>query len=386
MKEKQLFFALLRAAMTGEGFVAESFGASPTDALATEAEWTALYRMAKQQSLTGVIYTAVARLAREQQPPMALAMQWASEAETIRGLNSLLNSEAARLTRLFADHGRRSAVLKGQANARLYPDPISRQPGDIDIWMEGGRESVIELLRKMGLVDELARTAFEGKASASYHHVHLLPNEKGVTVEVHFRPSSGNFNPFTNRRLQRWVEQEILQTTVVPEGFNVPSMQFALVMQLAHIQHHFLDDGIGLRQICDYYLLLRNSSEEDRKAVAGLLKRFGLRRTAGALMWLLGEVLHLDDGLMLCETDSLRGEWMLHKVMEGGNFGYYSLTARYGVWQRFFRTRWYRLKMMRFDFWEMFWREVSYWKTIFTTIPERIRYRSLSLRDIRRER
>ena len=74
---------------------------------------------------------------------------------------------------------------------------------------------------------------------------------------------------------------------------------------------------------------------------------------------------------------------LLRAAMTGG---YYSLTARYGVWQRFFRTRWYRLKMMRFDFWEMFWREVSYWKTIFTTIPERIRYRSLSLRDIQRER
>lgn len=384
MKENQLFFVLLRAAMAGERFAAEPSRASSTDALATEAEWTALYRMAKQQSLTGVVYTAVARLAREQQPPTALAMQWASEAETIRGLNGLLNSEAARLTKLFADKGRRSAILKGQANARLYPDPMSRQPGDIDIWVEGGRESVIGLLRKMGLVDELARTGLEGKDSLSYHHVHLLPNEKGVTVEVHFRPSSGNYNPITNRRLQRWAEQEIQQTTTVPEGFNVPSMQFALVMQLAHIQHHFLDEGIGLRQVCDYCLLLQHSTEEDRKAVADALERFGLRRTAGALMWLLGEVLHLDTGLMLCEADSLRGGRMLHRVMEGGNFGYYSQTARYSVWQRFFRTRWYRLKMMRFDFWEMLWREVSYWKTIFTTIPERIRYRTLSLRNIRR--
>ena len=317
-----MFFALLRAAMTGEGFEAESFGASPMDALATEMEWPALYRMAKQQSLTGVIYTAVARLTPEQQPPMMLAMQWTSEAEAIRGMNGLLNSEAARLTKLFADHGRRTAILKGQANARLYPDPMSRQPGDIDIWVEGGRESVIGLLRKMGLVDELARTGFEGKDSLSYHHVHLQPNEQGVTVEVHFRPSSGNYNPITNRRLQHWVEQAIQQTMTVPEGFSVPSMQFALVMQLAHIQHHFLDGGIGLRQVCDYCLLLQHSTENDRKAVADMLKQLGLQHTACALMWLLGEVLLLDRGQMLCEPDSLRGGWMLRGIMEGGNFGY----------------------------------------------------------------
>lgn len=375
--------------MTGEGFAAESFGASPTDAfatdaLATEVEWTALYRMAKQQSLTGVIYTAVARLAREQQPPLALAMQWASEAETIRGLNGLLNNEAARLTRLFAGAGRRTAILKGQANARLYPDPMSRQPGDIDIWVEGGRKSVIGLLRKMGLVDRLAQTSYEGKASASYHHVHLPPNEKGVTVEVHFRPSSGNFNPITNRRLQRWVEQEIRQTTTVQEGFSVPSVKFALVMQLAHIQNHFHSGGIGLRQVCDYYLLLRNASGEDRTDVAGLLKCLGLRRTAGALMWLLGEVLHLDCGLMLCETDRLRGEWMLRRIMEGGNFGRFSPSEQYGVWRRFFRSKKERLKMLRFDFWEVFWTEVRYWRTIFKTIPERIRYRTLSLKDVKK--
>ena len=381
MKEYQLFFALLRTAMTDE-----PFEASPTATVATETEWTALYRMAKQQSLTGVIYTAVAKLPREQQPPMMLAMQWTSEAEAIRGLNDLLNSEAARLTRLFADNGRRSAVLKGQANARLYPDPLSRQPGDIDIWVEGGRKRVIALLREMGLIDELVKTSVEKKASASYHHVHLPPNEKGVTVEVHFRPSSGNFNPVTNRRLQRWVEQEIQQTAMVPEGFSVPSMRFALVMQLAHIQHHFIAGGIGLRQICDYYLLLRNASDDDRQAAADVLQRLGLRRTAGALMWLLGEVLHLDTGLMLCEADSYRGEWMLEIVMEGGNFGRFAPTVQHNVWRRFFLSKKERLKMMQFDFWEVLWTEVSYWNTIFTTIPERIRHRTISLADVRRER
>lgn len=91
---------------------------------------------------------------------------------------------------------------------------------------------------------------------ASYHHVHLPENEQGVTVEAHFRPSSGNFNPITNRRLQLWLKKEILSATMVEEGFCVPSIRFALVMQLAHIQRHFLGGGIGLRHVCDYYWLL----------------------------------------------------------------------------------------------------------------------------------
>lgn len=91
--------------------------------------------------------------------------------------------------------------------------------------------------------------------------------------------------------MQRWLEAEILHTELVDEGFYVPSVRFALVMQLSHIHHHFMGEGIGLRHVCDYFMLLRNSSAEDRRVVAGRLKSFGLHHTAGALMWVLGKVL-----------------------------------------------------------------------------------------------
>ena len=184
--------------------------------------WRRLYQTAIRQSLVGVCYQGVCLLPEGSKPPMEIAMQWASEAESIKGMNELLYQEAARQTREFEEKGHRTAILKGQANARLYPDKYARQPGDIDIWVEGGRESVLALL--------------PNHPKAAYHHVHLPKNELGVTVEVHFRPSSGNFNPITNRRLQLWLKKEILSATMVEEGFCVPSIRFALVMQLAHIQ------------------------------------------------------------------------------------------------------------------------------------------------------
>ena len=345
-------------------------------------EWRRLYQTTVRQSLVGVCYKGICLLPKDKMPPLEIAMQWASEAETIRGLNELQYQEAARLTKLFTDQGRRTAILKGQANARLYPNPFSREPGDIDIWVEGGRESVIALALRIGLLDEEPSVANAGrrdKATASYHHLHLPKNELGIDVEIHYRPSSGNFNPFTNRRLQRWLEEEIQQLTTAQEGFCVPSVRFTLVMQLAHIQRHFLSGGIGLRQICDYYWLLRNATDEDRQAVGKLLKRFGLHQTAGALMWVLGEVLQSDSELMVCKPDVYRGEWMLSEIMDGGNFGFYAPRAQHGIWRRFFMVRRRQLKLMRFDFWEIFWMEVNFWKVFIRTVPERIRRRKLSL-------
>ena len=125
------FFALVRAALKGGEPETE-----PTTMTLTNEVWQRLYAMARQQSLLGLLFTVTGRM----QMPQSVALPWLSDAEQIRGLNRLLNSEAARLTRVFADKGRRSAILKGQANARLYPDPMRRQPGDIAIWEAGGRK------------------------------------------------------------------------------------------------------------------------------------------------------------------------------------------------------------------------------------------------------
>ncbi len=363
------FFALLRAALNGETL---------EDNLVEE-DWKSVFYQAQRQSLSGVLWPVV----KDRVLPLDIAFQWVGVAERIRGLNEIQNKEAARLTRLFEEANRKALILKGQANARLYPDKLLRQPGDIDIWVEGDKDNVTELLMQLDLLRErptIANAGKKGKATLSYHHVHLPPTKDGVEVEVHFRPSSGNHCPWTNRRLQRWLEFEVLSITKVEEGFNVPSIRFALVMQLSHIQRHFLSMGVGLRQICDYYWLLRTSMEEERKVVSGLLGNFGLRHTAGALMWVLKDVLHLDDELMLCEPDEWHGKWMLREIMEGGNFGHYTHTG-VGKWKRFFGSKLRHFKLMRFDFWEVVWIEINYWKTIVRTLPERVRRGRLSLRD-----
>ena len=323
-QEEQQFYKLLRLSLR----LTQEF---PVD-VSAEA-WRRLYQTAIRQSLVGVCYQGVCQLPEDSKPTVEIAMQWASEAESIKGMNELLYQEAARLTREFAEKGHRTAILKGQANARLYPNKYVRQPGDIDIWVEGGKKSVLALL--------------PNHPKASYHHVHLPENEQGVTVEVHFRP-------------------------------------FALVMQLAHIQRHFLGGGIGLRHVCDYYWLLCEASADDLFQAERLLRKFGLRHTAGALMWVIGEVLQLGTVKMIGYPDSYRGEWMLREIMAGGNFGWYAERQKHNVFRRVLEGRLRHLRLMPFDFWEMLWLELRFWKAVITTLPTRIRYRTLSLRDIPR--
>lgn len=337
-------------------------------------EWLSIYDEATRQLVLGVVYSALRKLPRDVQPPMEIMFQWAGEVENIKGLNELLTGEAARYTQMFAEVGMRSFILKGPANARLYPDAVSRQAGDIDIWVEGGYKKVSMALKKMGLL----------KGPVAMHHIHLPTNEKGVIVEVHFKPSSGNWNPFSNYRLQKFLNAELSKTTLTPEGFYVPSMKFALAMQLAHIQRHFVNGGVGFRQLMDYYILLKRSTEEQRREVAGRVKSMGLLHIGGAVMWLLQTVFKLERNFMLCEPDEFRGKWLLDSVLEGGNFGHYGAEEKMNFVHRWFKKRIFIFNRMKFDTWEILWSAIRYWPQFLKDIPVRIKSRKLSIRNVPR--
>lgn len=361
----------------------------------TAEEWSLLYSLASKLSVVGIAYAGICKLPKDRRPPLDLAFQWASEAEAIRGHNRLVNDEAKRLTELFAGQGRRTAILKGAANARLYPDKFMRQCGDIDIWIEGGRDAVVQLLLQQGMVEpepqfspghkktyEEKYAEAKRKLAVSPHHVHLAHSAAKVSVEAHFKASSGNLNPFTNRRLMMFLDAEIANAELVPEGFYVPSLRFALAMQLSHIQRHFTAGGIGLKQLTDYYVLLQQASDTERLEISRNLRRFGLLRMSSALMWVLGHIYGLERDRMLCAPNEGLGRRMLEVVLAGGNFGFYHKAKYSNFVSRWFGKRFRAIRFCPFSPVEGFWAEVAYWRMFASTIPIRIRLRKLSIRDL----
>lgn len=366
--ENKAFYAILRMALDPE--CSPSFFPYRLN----DSEWEYLHSECLRQLLVGVAYRAICHLPKEQKPPMELIYQWASEAEVIKGQNRQLNSKSAQLSQLFALHNHKTAILKGPANARLYPEPFIRQAGDIDIWVDGGHDNVIALLRET--VFSLSERCLRSK-----HHVCLNPDENGIIVEVHHRPSSGNFNPFAKKRLLSYLEREILNLEQVPEGFFVPSMKFALMMQLSHIQKHFIDNGIGLKQLVDYFILLRNSSPEDRHEVASKLKTFGLYQTCGAMMWIMEYVFGLPPEKMLVKPNKRRGKMMLAEINAGGNFGCnpQKKTSHFVNW---LKLRYRSFRLIAFAPLEAILHEFDYWKSFVHYMPLRIKYRKLSVRNV----
>lgn len=344
------FFALLRYSLGIDEVFAHCLSAE---------DWTWMREEAIRQALVGVLYMGIKKLPEELRPPRLLLMQWAFDAENIRGTNQKVNEVAAKLTQMFKERGRDSFILKGPANALLYPDPFARSCGDVDIMLPGGRDSVVKLLTEMGMMEGV---------DVGAHHAHLNDELFGVTVEVHYVPTEGANSPSKNRLVQNFLAGESANLTFASVGFNVPSIKYALVMQLAHVKEHFFGVGIGLRQLVDYYVLLKHSSAEERAVVAALLKSFGLWRMAQAVMWLLHECLNLGEEYLLCEPNEWRGRRLLNVALTGGNFGIHDVNFAGPQPYRWYKHYKRAAYLLRFDFTEALWYE--FWAL--TGVPRRV--------------
>lgn len=357
------FFQLLRLAI-GSSDVIPRIG---------KEEWNGIYEKAKKQSLLGIVFDGIQKMSDAakmkgelMEMDVDLLMTWMGKCKQIEKHNVLLNEAVGKVSAWFLKRGFHSCILKGQGNALMYPCPAHRIGGDIDIWVLGKSSEVIRFVHTV-----------DPNAKASYHHIDF-PAINGIPVEVHYRPCY-LLNPLHNHRLQiffrQFAERQFSHVVCVGDrNVAVPTTEFNVVFQLVHVYNHLFQEGIGLRQIIDYYFVIKsygdgNSTLSDR-LFRKELKRMGLWKFVGAVMYVLHEVLELSEEYMIAPVDVKRGRLLLDEILEGGNFGQYDERYSFGHGtfghnlQRLFRDgrliRFYPAEALSepiFRVWHFFWRK-----------------------------
>ena len=345
-------------------------------------DWMDMMAWAESQAIVGVVYQGILKGGKALEIPFDALMEWVGYAQQIEAQNRLVNRRCVEIAAAFRKDGFETCILKGQGNAAMYPSPLLRNPGDIDLWVRRQNNDIrqsnderqsnrltsssrqkdirTEIKEIIGFVKER-----NPEARAVYHHIDL-GEFKGVEVEVHYRPSF-QFYPVHNRRLQKWFRchTESTDTAELADGvgrINVPNREFNVVFQLSHVYNHLLHEGIGLRQIIDYYYLLKTTNFTNFTNFEGhsLLRRLGLWEIAGAMMWVLNEVLGLEEKYLIAPKDERRGRLLLAEIMKGGNFGFYDVENQRADSQ--LKKNWLRirrdLRMMRYFPSECLWEPV----------------------------
>ena len=470
MNEALVFFAFLKYCLGYKGNMSR---------MVAGMDWQELYSFASKQALLGLCFEGIERLGKEypeelRRNPIGreLLMTWMGKAQQIRRQNMKVNAVASKLFSMLREDGLRCCILKGQGNALMYPNPYSRTPGDIDVWIDASRERIMEYAQKKFELGDDIRLQ------------HLETSLDGVPVELHFFPCSMN-NPIYHARLQKWYRRNAdLQCSNVvslPDGIGeiaIPTTAFNVVYQLTHLYHHFFDEGIGMRQIIDYFLVVNDFSKNvflnnksskitpslftlkegstsypdpltlrgeggnrptrcseplrskdggpskvspdcagwDRRGMSGTskvspdcagwdrrdaigdiasdasdsssfttnssastalvvvqreLKYLGLWKFAGAVMYVLKEVLGLAEDKMIMPVDEKRGRLLLAEILDGGNFGrhfskyggftHQSMGKKYflKIWRNMHFVRYYPAEALcepLFRTWHFFWR------------------------------
>ena len=361
-------------ALTNLSFLRYSLGdKADLSIVVTKTDWQQLYTFASKQSLLGFCFDGINRLGQEYSDELKknpiernLLMTWMGAAQQIRRQNMKVNVVASKLYSMFREDGLRCCILKGQGNALMYPNAYSRNPGDIDVWVNASREQITEYAKKH----------FEIGDDIRYHHIETSVD--GVPVELHFFPGIMN-TPIYNARLQKWFKRNAdLQCSNVvslPDGIGeiaIPTTAFNVVYQLTHLYHHFFDEGIGMRQIIDYYYVVNNDELLAIKdTLQKELKHLGLWKFARAVMYVLHEVSGLSEEKMIAPMDEKRGKLLLAEILNGGNFGQhftkYGHFTQQGMAKKYFLKIWRNMHFVRyypaealsepiFRTWHFFWR------------------------------
>lgn len=287
-----------------------------------EQEWKELSALCQKQAISGTVFHALDGLSKYgQKPTLIVLYEWIGYANQIEARNRLTTDVCKQLCDELDRDGIRACILKGQANHAYYPEKMGnmRTCGDIDIWMRpkdrGVKHKVkwiLDYLEKRNTIESLC-----------YLHAEVKPRHD-VPIEVHFRPTFLN-EPIHNGRLQRlFGNMEDCTEAKEIDGVTLPVLkwEYDVIFQLCHIYRHLLDEGVGLRQVIDYYYLLKYDERNNKKDIIHHVERLGMKRFAGALMYVLQEVLAMPEEYLLCPASEIDGKFLLSEILLAGNFGH----------------------------------------------------------------
>lgn len=325
--ENNLFFELLQVALGNRDKLTKVPSAE---------EWAEIYAESERQAVTGILLHGIERLPAEQRPAKVFLLQWIGVGQFIKQQNSSLNDRCQELTSNLSAAGLHPTILKGQGVAHYYPEALQRlrQSGDIDVYVDCGLSKALEYAESLG----------QKNVEWDYKHLHLKIWDD-TEVEMHYHVEV-LLNLWKNRRLQKWFGEHIdamynhdvdlnlnsnTNSTNDTKGFATPTMEFNVFYILLHIYRHFLYEGVGLRQIVDYYFVLKNVNlNVNLNSYAyKAISEFGMEKFARGLMWVMHEALGMPQEGMLWNPDEKEGRYILKQVMAGGNFGHHDERLRH---------------------------------------------------------
>ncbi len=293
-------------------------------------EWDTIYYICGQQVLLGVAFSGIQKLPEEQMPPSELFAKWEKVTRKEKERREKVAYICRKTRETHEKNGFYSCVLM-PSPAQVRGERLEVRGGDskdIDIlcWSKDkkdGKRTIVEYVNFMYV--------------SSTHHIkpkvvrNYTDYESGNTpVEVNFKSEYLNC-PWYNNRFETWVRL-MVESASESDSCQLPD-EFYVVYQLLHLYRKFFCEGIRLGHLLEYYYTLcefgdkrskvRDGSGEVRDLrleVMHVIERLGMKKFAGAVMYVLQTVFAMPDEYLICKPNNRNGSFVLSITMQAGEY------------------------------------------------------------------
>ena len=301
----------------------------------SEIDWQELLSFAKKQTIIGIFWQGIQRLGDvANKPSEDEVMDWMGEYTKIVRRNTKTDDAVAWLAKFMHSNDIGFFVFKGQTVASYYPTSEIRTSGDVDFYV---------FKRDWGR----AKSLLEKEVTITDDHSgqHLKFTKDGIPFEIHYHTAvfaSGSKQRYWDELIDSYFEDVLDHVDI--NNVSVPTLPPTInaIYLFIHIYHHFLKEGIALRQFIDWMMFFE--SKHDEIVVSELtakLERLGLLRAFKAFGAILTEVLGIETKYFpysLTDNDKKYVDRILAIVLRYGNFGKYGRKEQQGGWKHSVET------------------------------------------------
>lgn len=280
-------------------------------------EWMVIWEAVHDQAVTGICYVAVERLPKAFRPPRQLFFSWMAEAQAIQGYNQKIRSVWTEVNASLEQAGVYPIVMKGIGIALLYPQPLLRMTGDLDLYIPDSYDKALKCLKQWGEI--------------KFDPEHDLIYIQDILVELHYSHSSSQ-SSLQNRKSILIKREGIL--------YRIPGVEENAIMLLKHAAKHLFNGGIGLRHLCDWVLFIKQYPDLNYVYITKELRKDGMERfarvfTVLGLEYIGADLVDLPASWLLDFKDKLIKNVLWAKILESGNFGQRKRRVQhFSIWNK----------------------------------------------------
>lgn len=283
----------------------------------TDQEWHTIFYMSFHQTVEGLVAAAIQKLPVDLLPPIDLRLKWLVRLTRIQEANQKMGADIITQYTHYKNAGIRCVLHKGHSVSQYYPDPALRVVGDVD-WLFPTED---DYSRALDLV------ITKGGKLESRDRISCGFNWKDCSVE-HHRQIIQLYNPMAQKKSTKFVNGQLEVRSFMKLGnleIEVPNPYLNIVQVNAHIFKHQIGYGIGLRQLCDSFLLYKAYLEQiDHSELLNVYKEFGMLKWSHFLHQMLVDFFDMPlENLPYPLEKQNDIDWMKNYILKSGNFGFY---------------------------------------------------------------